>query len=1192
MRVLFLAITLFAWTANASSTRIVPVDTFKSADMTKTWTPPSASDTLLGRASTDTLTNKSIDGTTNVLTNVSLTTAVSGILPVINGGTGANTQTGALNALLPSQSGQSGKVLSTDGTNTSWITGGGGGGATTALDNLTNPTAINQDLIPGIANSFSLGSGTNTWQTLFIEELFDSNNLFAIDVNDRMLINNTGSQWVLDWSNPAFLQPAVPIIYQGMSNGEIGTSNTTEADLLIDTNGGTAAALATNTNSGSLIMATGSTTGTGNSGEMLLQTGLPSGSGTRGVLSLNSRTINIYGDSVDQGFEQIILGAIGGYVGSDGYTITTANASAGNVSEAMNMQTGDASGAGSSSGGFNWATGGADVNSGSFSVSTGTGLSGGSGSMFFQTGVSGTGVGTGNYSAGTGNASGNGSSGEITMITGSSVDGGSGPVALASGGNTGTGNSGAVTLQTGNTDTGGVGSILLTTGTATSGARGLIQLDGDRTTINGSGVLEFANIGSDPSTPGGPQAGDVYFNNVSNLLRVYNGTTWSDIASGSGANTALSNLTSPTAINHDLIFAEGGPAQIVTGDSTTASLTLGTNSGGVPVDTDSGAIGIVSQSVSGTGNSGAISLLTGGAANGVSGDISLTTSSTSGTGNTGNILLLTTPSGGSGTQGRVDIDTDILHLHGTGLDGTEQIILGNMGGNATEHGFTIWTDMATIGNVSDAIDIRSGDSTLTGSVSGDMNFHTGGGDASSGAISVFTGGAANGPSGLAQLKSGDASGGVSGEVDLLSGNATGFQSGNIVIATGTSNANTTGLISLTTGNGTSTTPSGPIFLGTGSTTTDGVTTGYFQFVTGAATGTGMSGPFIWNTGTTVDGVSGTVTLNSGNTTGSATSGSVTLVSGDATGTGASGGLNLNTGSGIAGTGDVNLFTGATTAADVNSGVINLNTGSVTGVGVSGAISSSTGSSVDNSSGAWTLQSGGTSGNGTSGALTLVTGASSGGGNTGSVLLESGAVNGTAGSSGDVDIQTGQPFDTGGNIGIQTGGGLGTNSNTGGIVFGTGLATGSGASGGISLVIGGVSTGTKGGIVFQDGSEGTSGYVWTSVDGSGTGTWMPATGGGGGNWTVVNGGDTTVAIGAGDQHVRATATLTADRTYTLPACTTNIGERHEIKNTPAQTFNVIVAGAGTDNIDASNIYTLIPGDSLQVICAVSGTWDIE
>jgi len=51
-------------------------------------------------------------------------------LPVANGGTGQTSANAALNGLLPSQSGQSGKVLSTNGTDTTWTAVGGTGTVT------------------------------------------------------------------------------------------------------------------------------------------------------------------------------------------------------------------------------------------------------------------------------------------------------------------------------------------------------------------------------------------------------------------------------------------------------------------------------------------------------------------------------------------------------------------------------------------------------------------------------------------------------------------------------------------------------------------------------------------------------------------------------------------------------------------------------------------------------------------------------------------------------------------------------------------------------------------------------------------------------------------------------------------------------------------------------------------------------
>lgn len=59
-----------------------------------------------------------------VLTNATglpLTTGVTGTLGLTNGGTGQTTANAALNALLPTQTGNAGKILSTNATNTSWI---------------------------------------------------------------------------------------------------------------------------------------------------------------------------------------------------------------------------------------------------------------------------------------------------------------------------------------------------------------------------------------------------------------------------------------------------------------------------------------------------------------------------------------------------------------------------------------------------------------------------------------------------------------------------------------------------------------------------------------------------------------------------------------------------------------------------------------------------------------------------------------------------------------------------------------------------------------------------------------------------------------------------------------------------------------------------------------------------------------
>lgn len=93
-------------------------------------------------------------------------------------------------------------------------------------------------------------------------------------------------------------------------------------------------------------------------------------------------------------------------------------------------------------------------------------------------------------------------------------------------------------------------------------------------------------------------------------------------------------------------------------------------------------------------------------------------------------------------------------------------------------------------------------------------------------------------------------------------------------------------------------------------------------------------------------------------------------------------------------------------------------------------------------------------------------------------------------------------------------------------------------------------------------------------------------------TVANGGDAAYTILAGDGLVRSGTTLTANRTYTLPSCAANIGEQHTIKNLPAQTFNIIVDGDAAETIDGAANFTLSPGDAVDVICAVSGNWDVK
>jgi hypothetical protein len=68
---------------------------------TRTLTVPDANTTIVGTDASQTLTNKTINGSSNTVTNISLTTSVTGTLPIANGGTGQTSQTNAFDALSP-----------------------------------------------------------------------------------------------------------------------------------------------------------------------------------------------------------------------------------------------------------------------------------------------------------------------------------------------------------------------------------------------------------------------------------------------------------------------------------------------------------------------------------------------------------------------------------------------------------------------------------------------------------------------------------------------------------------------------------------------------------------------------------------------------------------------------------------------------------------------------------------------------------------------------------------------------------------------------------------------------------------------------------------------------------------------------------------------------------------------------------
>ena len=93
-------------------------------------------------------------------TGLPLTTGVTGTLPVANGGTGQTTANTAFNALAPSQTSNSGKYLTTDGTNTSWATVSSGTSVSVSNDTTTasNLYPLFADATSGTASTIYTGN--------------------------------------------------------------------------------------------------------------------------------------------------------------------------------------------------------------------------------------------------------------------------------------------------------------------------------------------------------------------------------------------------------------------------------------------------------------------------------------------------------------------------------------------------------------------------------------------------------------------------------------------------------------------------------------------------------------------------------------------------------------------------------------------------------------------------------------------------------------------------------------------------------------------------------------------------------------------------------------------------------------------------------------------------------------------------
>lgn len=128
-----------------------------------------------------------------VTTSGTLAVTYSGTaLPIANGGSGQTTANAALNAFLPAQATHSGKVLQTDGTNTSWQTNGSGTVTSVAVS-VNNGISVSGSPIT-TSGTFTLGLGAITPTSVSTGNLTASGtvSLPNASITDAMLRNSAG----------------------------------------------------------------------------------------------------------------------------------------------------------------------------------------------------------------------------------------------------------------------------------------------------------------------------------------------------------------------------------------------------------------------------------------------------------------------------------------------------------------------------------------------------------------------------------------------------------------------------------------------------------------------------------------------------------------------------------------------------------------------------------------------------------------------------------------------------------------------------------------------------------------------------------------------------------------------------------------------------------------------------------------
>lgn len=550
----------------------------------RTVTIPDATDTLVGKATTDTLTNKSIDATTNIVTNIADTSVKTGANINANKiGTGAvdNTHLNYLQNVtsdIQSQfSSQSSATATVQSNLTAHITQTPGAHTASAITNVPSgnltatdaQSAMNQlqteidGISAGTSNGANVGSGTGL---IFRDKTSNTLNLKTLIAGSNITITNNANDITIAGAASGANQTLSNLTNPTSINTDLVFDNTTFRTIKPADNVASGAGQALNIQAGS------ATTGTNHSsGALTLSSGSSTGSaGSGGFSVLLAPSGNTSGSSVVSATQ--VLGI------SSTLTANTLQLLSPNTSTNNGLQLGSAPTSNS-------------ISTQSLSLPGGT-----TPSLTIQTGVNTDSTGTdGSLSILTPAATHSGTSGNLQINTGSNTAGTSGSLTLTTGNSTGTsGIAGTVTIQGGdalNTNGSG-GSVTIVGGRAngTGGASGNISLTARSGGSGGAdgqislsapsivmiGAIEKFSTNTYSSYGTTPTNALVVGNNYNVIVQSTTPITVNGIVAGTTGQEIL--LYNNSSNNMSLVSASGSASaanQLITAAGTT--VTLGAN---------------------------------------------------------------------------------------------------------------------------------------------------------------------------------------------------------------------------------------------------------------------------------------------------------------------------------------------------------------------------------------------------------------------------------------------------------------------------------------------------------------------------------------------------------------------------------------------------------------------------------------